>query len=122
MNESGPAVKGLLAWYKVDLKKLIMVYDDVDLEVGQVRVREKGSAGGHHGMESVIASVRTVEFARVRLGIGRESLTADVADYVLQKIPPAQRETLEAAIIAAADAVEAIVKSGLAAAMNQFNR
>jgi PTH1 family peptidyl-tRNA hydrolase len=121
MNNSGPAVKGLLSWYKIELKKLIVVYDDVDLEVGQIRVRERGSAGGHHGIESVIASLGTAEFARVRIGIGRESLTGDVSDYVLQNIPPAQREPLETAIVTAAEAAESIVADGLAAAMNKFN-
>lgn len=116
MNSSGPAVRGILAWYKLDIKDLILVYDDVDLEVGQIRVREKGSAAGHHGVESVIASLGTAEFARVRIGIGRESLTADVTDYVLQKIPPAQRETLSAAVLTAADAVEEIITHGPVAA------
>ena len=109
MNNSGPAVRGLLQWYKLEVKHLILVYDDVDLEVGQIRVREKGSAGGHHGVESVIASLGTAEFVRVRIGIGRENLTADVTEYVLQKIPPAQREALAAAALEAADAVEKII-------------
>lgn len=121
MNNSGAAVRGLLSWYKIDLKKLIVVYDDVDLEVGQIRVREQGSAGGHHGLESVIANVGATEFARIRIGIGRESLTGDVTEYVLQNIPAAQREPLETAIVTAADAVVSIITDGLAAAMNQFN-
>ncbi len=121
MNNSGPAVKGLLSWYKIDPKKLILIYDDVDLEVGQIRLREQGSAGGHHGVESVIASVGATEFARVRVGIGRDSLSGDVANYVLQNIPPAQREIIDSAINTAAEAVEAIIAGGLAAAMNKFN-
>ena len=121
MNDSGIAVRGLMEWYKFDLKKLILIYDDVDLEVGQIRIREKGSAGGHHGVESVISSLGSSEFARVRVGIGRENLSADTTDYVLEKIPPAQKEKLEAAIITAAAAAEEIVKSGLTAAMNKFN-
>jgi len=122
MNESGPAVRGLIDWYKLEFKNLVLIYDDVDLEVGQIRVREKGAAGGHHGVESVIASLGTSEFARVRIGIGRESLTADVTEYVLQKIPPSERDALEAAIITAADAVEEIIKCGLTKAMNIFNQ
>ncbi len=121
MNNSGPAVKGLLAWYKIDPRKLIVIYDDVDLEVGQIRLREQGSAGGHHGMESVIASIGSSEFARVRVGIGRDSLSGDVSAYVLQNIPPSQRETIETAVVAAADAVWAIIAEGLPAAMNKFN-
>lgn len=121
MNNSGPAVRGLLQWYKIEHQSLILVYDDVDLEVGQIRVREKGTAGGHHGVESVSASLGTGEFARVRIGIGRENLAADVTEYVLQRIPPAQREALDAAILTAADAVEMIITSGLIEAMNKFN-
>ena len=121
MNNSGAAVQGLLSWYKIEPAKLIVVYDDVDLPVGQIRLREQGSAGGHHGIESVIAHLGTTGFARVRVGIGRDSLTGDVAGYVLQPIPPAQREPLEAAVVTAADAVESVVADGLAAAMNKFN-
>lgn len=122
MNKSGPAVRGLLEWYKLKPKNLILIYDDVDLEVGQLRVREKGGAAGHHGVESVIESIGTSQFARVRIGIGRENLTDDVTEYVLQNIPPSQRERLEAAVVSAADAVETIVSDGLPAAMNRFNR
>ena len=112
MNNSGPAVRGILAWHKIDVKRLILVYDDVDLPVGQIRVREKGSAGGHHGVESVISSLGTADFARIRIGIGRPAgrdLTADVSDYVLENIPPAERETLSAAVQAAAAAVEELI-------------
>jgi PTH1 family peptidyl-tRNA hydrolase len=122
MNDSGIAVRGLMEWYKINLQKLIVIYDDVDLEVGQIRIREKGSAGGHHGVESVISSLGSAEFTRIRIGIGRESLSADVTDYVLGKIPAAEREKLAEAIITAAEAAEEIIKSGLAAAMNKFNR
>jgi PTH1 family peptidyl-tRNA hydrolase len=122
MNNSGPAVRGLLDWFKLKPNNLILIYDDVDLEVGQLRLREKGSAGGHHGVESVIASAGTSNFARVRIGIGRENLTDDVTEYVLQKIPPAQSEPLAEAVISAADAVELIVSDGLPAAMSKFNK
>ncbi|NQT30431.1 MAG: aminoacyl-tRNA hydrolase [Candidatus Saganbacteria bacterium] len=122
MNNSGPAVKGLLEWFKILPSHLILIYDDVDLEVGQIRLREKGGAGGHHGVESVISSIGTTEFARVRIGIGRENLTDDVTDYVLQNIPPAEKEKLDEAMIEAANAVETIVKNGLSVAMNRFNR
>jgi PTH1 family peptidyl-tRNA hydrolase len=122
MNNSGPAVRGLLDWFKLKPQSLVLIYDDVDLEVGQLRIREKGAAGGHHGVESVIASVGTTHFARVRIGIGRENLTDDVTDYVLQPIPSSHREALEEAVISAADAVESIVSDGLSGAMNKFNQ
>jgi peptidyl-tRNA hydrolase, PTH1 family len=121
MNNSGLAVRSLAEWFKIKPEKVIVIYDDVDLEAGQLRLREKGNAGGHHGIESVIASLGTTEFARVRVGIGRENLTGDVAGYVLAKIPPAQREILAEAVSKAAEAVEAIVATGLAAAMNKWN-
>jgi PTH1 family peptidyl-tRNA hydrolase len=122
MNNSGLAVRGLLQWYKLKPQNLILVYDDVDLEVGQIRIREKGGAAGHHGVESVINSMGTSEFPRVRIGIGRENPTADVTEYVLQKIPPSQKEILDEAILKAADAVQEIISSGLSSAMNKFNR
>jgi PTH1 family peptidyl-tRNA hydrolase len=121
MNNSGVAVRELLSWYKIEAKNLIVIYDDVDLEVGQIRLREKGSAGGHHGIESLVAHVGTTGFPRVRIGISRPSLTGDVADYVLQNIPPAQREPLETAIVTAAEAAASIIADGLAVAMNKFN-
>lgn len=113
MNNSGPAVRGLLDWYKIDPRKLILIYDDVDLEVGQLRIREKGGAGGHHGVESVIAGLGTTEFTRVRIGIGRENLTGDVTGYVLQNIPPAQREILAGAVVSAADKIQYTVSGGV---------
>jgi PTH1 family peptidyl-tRNA hydrolase len=121
MNNSGLAVRSLLEWYKILPHKLILVYDDVDLEVGQLRLREKGAAGGHHGVESVLEHIKTTDFSRVRIGIGRESLSGDVSDYVLQKIPSAQQEALELAIASAADAAVEIVKNGIAAAMREYN-
>lgn len=122
MNNSGPAVKGLLQWFKIKTDHLILVYDDVDLEVGQLRIRESGHAGGHHGVESVIASLGTTDFPRVRIGISRENLTDDVTDYVLQKIPSSQAEKLEEAVVSAADAVLSIISDGLTSAMNKFNQ
>jgi len=109
MNNSGEAVAELLKWHKLSPKHLILIYDDVDLEIGQLRVREEGSAGGHHGVESVIAHLKTTEFARVRIGIGREALAADVTEYVLSEIPPSQKPLLDQAILDAADAVWTII-------------
>ena len=121
MNNAGTSVQALLSWHKIEPGKLIVIYDDVDLEIGQLRLREKGNAGGHHGVESIIAHLGTTEFARVRIGIGRESLSGDVADYVLQRIPPGERAILVEAVLTAAEAVEAIVRDGLPAAMNKYN-
>lgn len=103
MNNSGGAAALLLKWFKIPLNHLIVVSDDVDLPVGEIRVRDKGSAGGHHGLESLIAHLHDTEFRRVRVGIGREG--REVTEYVLSKIPPAEKEQLDASIEKAADAV-----------------
>jgi len=121
MNNSGLAAQALLNWYKILPEHLIVIHDDVDLEVGQVRVRPSGGAGGHHGIESIIAHINSTEFNRIRIGIGRESLSGDVTEYVLGKTKPEERGILAAAIVKAADAVLAIISKGTAAAMNQFN-
>ncbi len=122
MNNSGPAVRSLIDWYKIEPSRLIVIYDDVDLEVGRLRLREKGNAGGHHGLESVIQSLGTTEFARVRIGIGRDNVTGDVSNYVLARIPADQQEILAGAVNTAAEAVTRIVTDGLPAAMNQYNQ
>lgn len=121
MNNSGAAAASLLNWYKLDPRQMIVIYDDVNLAIGQIRIREKGAAGGHHGVESIISSVGGSNFIRIRIGIGRESLSGDVADYVLQKIPPTERDILAEAVLTAAEAVENIVNDGLALAMNKYN-
>ncbi|HTY13760.1 MAG TPA: aminoacyl-tRNA hydrolase [Candidatus Omnitrophota bacterium] len=125
MNNSGVAVSLLLNWHKIDPSqtpdKLIVIYDDVDLERGQVRVRQGGGAGGHHGVESVMLKTGNSDFVRVRVGIGRESPTGDVSSYVLGKISAEERELLAPAIEKAADAALAVVARGIQFAMNRFN-
>ncbi|MFA4905829.1 MAG: aminoacyl-tRNA hydrolase [Candidatus Margulisiibacteriota bacterium] len=119
MNNSGAAAAELLHWFKIPPDHLIVIYDDVDLPIGSLRLREKGAAGGHHGIESLIAHLHSTEFMRIRVGIGREG--AEVTEYVLSKIPPAEREAMDVAIQSAAEAALMIVSEGPAAAMNQFN-
>ena len=101
---------------------MIVIYDDVDLEVGQVRVRESGSAGGHHGIESIMSHLNSGSFIRVRVGIGRPSASGDVANYVLGRIAADQQEALALAVQTAASAVEEAILHGAAAAMNKFNQ
>ena len=121
MNNSGEAVFELLRWHKIHPSHLIVIHDDVDFEVGEIKIRFANSAAGHHGIESIISHLGTNEFIRIRIGIGRESLEADVTDYVLSEIPPAQKPQLEPAIVEAAEAVCEIVQKGLESAMNRFN-
>ncbi|MBZ5702685.1 MAG: aminoacyl-tRNA hydrolase [Acidobacteriia bacterium] len=122
MNLSGIAVRELLGKYELQPKDLLVLYDDVALAWGTIRVRERGSAGGHNGMKSVIGALGTEEFSRVRLGVQPDHPVGDLAVYVLRPMKKAQLEEAATMIEEAADAVELMVREGVAAAMNRFNR
>lgn len=123
MNLSGAPIRAMCDYHKADPKEaLIVVYDDIDLEPGQIRIRKKGSAGGHNGMKDIIRHLGTQEFVRVKVGVGAKPPGWDLADHVLSRFPADQREAVDQAIERAADAVEMILKDGADAAMNQFNR
>ena len=119
MNLSGQSVVELLRWYKADAKHLIVVYDDVDLPQGRLRVRAGGSAGTHNGMRNILTG--RDDFPRVRIGIGKPEPGRDLAAYVLGKYPPEARQAMFDAFLRAADAVQAIVTDGAEAAMARFN-
>lgn len=120
MNLSGEAVNALLNWHKLDPQSLLVVYDDVDLPAGVLRIRPAGGSGGHKGMQSIIAVLGTENFARVRVGIGRpEIVEMETADYVLSRLDPNE---LEEPLKAAAGAVVSIINDGLEKAMNLYNR
>ena len=121
MNESGRAVQGVAAVRKLAPQHIVVVYDDVDLPLGRVRVRPRGSAGGHHGIESTIKELGSQEFGRVRIGIGRPS-ERDVTDFVLHPFHTSERDEAERAVARAADAVERIVSEGVEQAMQAVNR
>ena len=121
MNLSGVAIRMLLEKYEVDPAEMIVLVDEVDLPWGMLRVRERGSAGTHNGMKSVVQAVGT-GFIRIRMGVGPEKVWGDLADYVLQPIGRADRETAERMIAEAADAVEVILTEGVSKAMARFNR
>ena len=118
---SGTSVVSLIRWFKFDPHKLVLIYDDLDLDVGSLRIRPKGNSGGHKGAESVISAIKTTEFIRVRIGIGRASIEGDSAEYVLSNIPKEEQEALDFAVIRAAEALQAIVKNGIEEAMSKFN-
>lgn len=121
MNLSGDSVRELVQWFKIEHSHVIVAYDDLDLEIGQLRIKPKGNAGGHHGVESVISCLGATEFIRIRIGIGRGSVGGDNSDYVLSLIPANELEAIDQAIVAAAEAVPVIVEHGLDAAMNKYN-
>jgi len=122
MNLSGVAVRMLLEKYESDPSQLIAISDEVALPWGMLRIRERGSAGGHNGLKSVIDAVGTDEFIRVRLGVGPEKVWGDLADYVLCPMGRAEREVATQLAEDASKAVEAILRDGVSTAMSQFNR
>lgn len=122
MNLSGESVREILEWYKVPVENIIIIYDDIDIPVGKLRLRPKGSAGTHNGMRSVIYQIQSDEFPRVRIGVDRPPEGWDLANYVLSKFAGDDKKKAEEAIVNAADAIEAIVKSGIDQAMNKFNK
>ena len=121
MNLSGRSVSIAWRYYKLDPADLLVVVDDLDLPVGQIRLRPGGSSGGHKGMTDVIRHVGTDEFSRLRIGIGKVDPAATV-EYVLSRFEPREREVIDAAIMTAADASECWLARGIEAAMNEFNR
>jgi PTH1 family peptidyl-tRNA hydrolase len=122
MNLSGTAIVGLLQFYKIEPLDALVIVDEVQLETGRLRVRPEGSAGGHNGLKSVIASLGTMQFPRLRIGVGRGDNRRDLADHVLARFESDERETIAEAIEKAADAAEVFVAEGPAAAMTKYNR
>ena len=120
MNRSGPATTAVLRAYELDPEQLLVVYDCLDLDVGRIRVRRSGASGGHKGVQSVIDTLGTESFARVRVGIGRAK-DRDPVEYVLSPWPETERETMDRVLAAAADAVLLAVRRGVDAAMNRYN-
>jgi peptidyl-tRNA hydrolase, PTH1 family len=121
MNRSGDAVAPLVRRKGVATGDLIVIVDDVDLELGRLRVRGKGSAGGHNGLKSLIDRLGTEEFTRVRVGVGRGPADRDMVGHVLGKFAPDERATAGDAIRRAADAVEFLLEQGVEPTMNRFN-
>lgn len=123
MNLSGESVWDVINFYKIDEKKeLIVVSDDVSLDVGQIRIRKKGSAGGHNGLKSIIQHLGHDEFQRVRMGVGEKPQGGDLADYVLGHFSREEREVMEESARRAAEAIEVMITDGPDKAMNQFNQ
>ena len=122
MNLSGRAVADLLRFYKIAPPDLLAVVDDVALPTGRLRIRRRGSAGGHNGLKSIVECLGTDEFPRLRVGVGRGDPRRDLADHVLTRIPAAERVALEAAVERAADAADTFIARGIEAVMNEYNR
>ncbi len=121
MNNSGLAVGGLLRFHKIERSDLVVVMDDADLELGRLRIRARGSAGGHRGLASVIEHVGGDAFARVRLGIGRRNAGGNLVNHVLSGFDVSDREVVEGTVTRGAEAVCGVVRDGVNEGMNRFN-
>lgn len=123
MNLSGEAIRDMASFYKVEPSNIIVIFDDVSLAPGRMRIRAAGSAGGHNGIKSIIYQLNSQDFPRIKIGVGAPPhADFDLADYVLGKFTPEDIKTIEPILIDTADAVEGIIKNGISESMNKFNR
>ncbi len=123
MNLSGESIRAVIDFYKVDEKsELIVISDDVSLDVGRIRIRKKGSAGGHNGLKNIMKHLGHDEFIRMRMGVGEKPSGYDLADYVLGHFTQKEREVMDAGIQNAAAAIEIMITQGPEAAMNLYNK
>lgn len=121
MNLSGESVRPLMDYFDIEVEDIIVIYDDLDLETGKLRLRAKGSAGGHNGIKSLIQHLGTQEFNRIRVGVNRPPAGMKVADYVLSKFSKDDQVVVKEAIDKSCDAVETALKKPFLEVMNQFN-
>jgi PTH1 family peptidyl-tRNA hydrolase len=122
MNLSGKAAAVLLKKYKLHLKDILIVYDDLDLELARIRIKDSGSSGGHRGLKSIIDALKTEGFARLRIGIGRPARYLDVPDYVLSSFDKADKQRLKDSLKNATECCELWIAEGITKTMNIFNR
>ena len=121
MNLSGDSVQPILGYYRLGVEDLIVVHDDLDLDVGSIKVMTGAGAGGHNGVRSIIERLSGKDFCRVRAGIGRPPLKWDPADYVLTRFSDAEREAAEALVEQSADAVEMLIREGIGATQQKYH-
>jgi len=121
MNLSGESIRDILNFYKLTPESLIVIYDDVDLPLGDIRIRERGSAGSHNGLKNIIYQLETDEFIRIRIGIDPKPPGWDLADYVLSRFSKEEAKAAIDGIAKAAEAVESLLSEGAAFSMNKFN-
>ena len=121
MNLSGQAVQAFTAFYKIETPEILVIVDDVELPLGRLRARPSGGAGGHNGLKSVIQSLGTEQFPRLRIGVGRGDAGKNLSNFVLGRFSDDEHETITAAVSRAADATEVFIEQGIGPAMNIFN-
>ncbi len=121
MNLSGESIRAAVDFYKADPEEVIIIYDDISLEPGQLRIRLKGSAGGHNGIKNIIAHLGTQEFPRIKVGVGAKPPRMDLAAYVLSRFSQEEQKLMDDAFLAAADAAVMMITDGADRAMNHYN-
>lgn len=121
MNLSGNAVVDFMDFYKLQLEDLVVIYDDIDIEPGSIRIRKKGSPGSHNGMKSITTMLQSEEFVRIRIGIGKPQFTNDMINYVIGHIDEEERAKLEPGIDTAKNATIELIQNGVDSAMNKYN-
>ena len=121
MNLSGDAVLPIAKYYNINSENIIVCYDDIYLDTGKIRIRKNGSAGGHNGMKSIIARLRTENFPRIRVGVDKKPEYMDLADYVLLKFNKDELQKIDDAILSAVEACKIIINNDIIGAMNKFN-
>ena len=123
MNNSGECIRKFVNFYKLDpAKDIAVIYDDIDLDPGMMRVRAKGSPGSHNGMKSVVANLKTNAFARIRIGIGKPPAQMDLIDWVLGKVPEEDKPEIDKVYDQAADVIPLLIDGELQEAMNRYNK
>ena len=123
MNLSGGPIRDMVNYFKIDPEtELIVIYDDIDLDPGQLRIRKQGSAGGHNGIKDIIRQLGTEKFLRIKVGVGAKPKGWDLADHVLGRFSTEDRKLVDEAIGKAAKAVDIMIEQGADAAMNEYNR
>ena len=121
MNASGESIKEVAKFYNIEPEEIVVIYDDIDIEKGKIKLRKKGGAGSHNGMKSVIQELNSTDFIRVRVGIGQPEFKNDMINYVIGKVPEEEQQILHQGVEKAAQSIEEIIKNGIDTAMNKFN-
>lgn len=121
MNLSGDSIIEVMDYYGIEPEDLIVIYDDMDIEKGTMKIRKKGGPGSHNGMKSVVENLQTTNFARIRIGIGRPEHNQDKINFVIGKLPKEEQDMLEAGVQKAAEAIPVILSEGIDNAMNRCN-
>lgn len=121
MNLSGESVKEIVQFYKIEMEQIIVIYDDIDIEPGSIKIRKMGGPGTHNGMKSVVQELNTQNFKRIRVGIGMPEEKENLVEYVIGAIPEEEKEKLEQGAKQAKEAIIEIIKNGIDIAMNKFN-